>query len=585
MGKRDTKAAKAKRAERRGKGAAKTEAKTEIAQGKQARRDANAKDEEDLDAVLKEFSAMQAQLTAINEEVAPPPSKRCNGSLTAHPTKDELIYFGGEHFDGKRNIFYAELYRYIVKRNEWRRVSSPTAPPPRSSHQVVAVPTGGGQLFMFGGEFSSTNQQQFHHYRDFWSLDLSTWAWEQVPAKNGPSARSGHRMAVVRDKILCFGGFFDNLREVRYFNDLHAFDLGLFKWSRITPQPGAPVPQPRSGFQLCAEGSGMLLYGGYFKKKVTMQQFDSHKSKDQVEELCETGVEFRDLWHFDLEAMEWSQPKKSGAPPSSRSGFGMALHRRRLIVFGGVHDEDTPDGEGLVSRFYNDLHTYSLDASKWYEQELVARKQPKPGKKDKDAANANAENGGGAAAAADDEDAALAGLLLDTGGRRRNRNRQGGEEGDAPPTGKGEAPAADGAAAAAASASAAAEDGGAKAGDAAPAAAPAAAASEAEAAPPPMPLPRMNAQVALRNNSLYVYGGLYEPEEASEITLNDLWVLDCAKMDGWSCLFEGEAPELAVVKEDISDDDSDDDDDDEEESDDESDDDSGDDSKKPVDLD
>ena len=84
----------------------------------------------------------------------------------------------------------------------------------RSSHQTVAVPTGGGQLFVFGGEFSSANQQQFHHYRDFWSLDLATWAWEPVPAKNGPSARSGHRMAVVRDKILCFGGFFDNLREV-----------------------------------------------------------------------------------------------------------------------------------------------------------------------------------------------------------------------------------------------------------------------------------------------------------------------------------------------------------------------------------
>ena len=39
------------------------------------------------------------ELTAIKEEVAPPPSKRANGSLTAHPTKDELIYFGGEHFE------------------------------------------------------------------------------------------------------------------------------------------------------------------------------------------------------------------------------------------------------------------------------------------------------------------------------------------------------------------------------------------------------------------------------------------------------------------------------------------------------
>ena len=32
----------------------------------------------------------------------PPPSPRSNGTLTAHPTKDELIYFGGEHLCGKR---------------------------------------------------------------------------------------------------------------------------------------------------------------------------------------------------------------------------------------------------------------------------------------------------------------------------------------------------------------------------------------------------------------------------------------------------------------------------------------------------
>ena len=46
--------------------------------------------------------------------MTPPPSPRSNGTLTAHPTKDELIYFGGEHFDGKTNRFFAELYRYIV---------------------------------------------------------------------------------------------------------------------------------------------------------------------------------------------------------------------------------------------------------------------------------------------------------------------------------------------------------------------------------------------------------------------------------------------------------------------------------------
>ena len=60
MGKRDGKAAKAKRAERRGKGSLKTEAKTAIAEGKQDRKKAFAKDEEDLDAPRHGQSAVWA---------------------------------------------------------------------------------------------------------------------------------------------------------------------------------------------------------------------------------------------------------------------------------------------------------------------------------------------------------------------------------------------------------------------------------------------------------------------------------------------------------------------------------------------
>jgi len=30
----------------------------------------------------------------------------------------------------------------------------------------------GGYLFVFGGEFTSPNQERFHHYRDLWRMDL-----------------------------------------------------------------------------------------------------------------------------------------------------------------------------------------------------------------------------------------------------------------------------------------------------------------------------------------------------------------------------------------------------------------------------
>lgn len=33
---------------------------------------------------------------------------------------------------------YGDLYRYDVDKNEWKLISSPNSPPPRSAHQAVA---------------------------------------------------------------------------------------------------------------------------------------------------------------------------------------------------------------------------------------------------------------------------------------------------------------------------------------------------------------------------------------------------------------------------------------------------------------
>ena len=54
-------------------------------------------------------------------------------------------------------------------------------------------------------------------YQELWRLDLSTWEWDQLPQKGGscPSARSGHRMALHKGRIIMFGGFFDNGKEVK----------------------------------------------------------------------------------------------------------------------------------------------------------------------------------------------------------------------------------------------------------------------------------------------------------------------------------------------------------------------------------
>jgi len=55
-----------------------------------------------------------------------------------------------------------------------------------------------------------------------------------------------------------------------------------------------------------------------------------------------------------------------------------------------------------------------------------------------------------------------------------------------------------------------------------------------------LPCPRMNAYCAVKKNSLYLYGGVFEDDDEKEITLNDLWSIDLKKMDGWNQLHESD---------------------------------------------
>ena len=52
-------------------------------------------------------------------------------------------------------------------------------------------------MWIFGGEFASPSESQFHHYKDLWVFHYNSRRWEKVVAKDGPSSRSGHRIVLV----------------------------------------------------------------------------------------------------------------------------------------------------------------------------------------------------------------------------------------------------------------------------------------------------------------------------------------------------------------------------------------------------
>ena len=124
--------------------------------------------------------AEKAQTSIVEMKCDGGPSKRSAFSVLPHPDKEQLIFFGGEYFNGTESFTYNDLFFYTPKQDRWHLIKSPNGPPPRSAHQMVATPGMGGQLWVFGGEFTSKSQTQFYHYKDFWTFSLSSKSWHRV---------------------------------------------------------------------------------------------------------------------------------------------------------------------------------------------------------------------------------------------------------------------------------------------------------------------------------------------------------------------------------------------------------------------
>lgn len=103
-----------------GRGAEKTEKKTEKAQEKRQRR--LDRDGEDIDAILERIKLEEQNAVSVTiEDDVPPPTARCNCSLTVNPLPktNELILFGGEAVVNDKSMVYGDLYLFNVDKQQW----------------------------------------------------------------------------------------------------------------------------------------------------------------------------------------------------------------------------------------------------------------------------------------------------------------------------------------------------------------------------------------------------------------------------------------------------------------------------------
>ncbi|KAJ9163850.1 hypothetical protein P3X46_023478 [Hevea brasiliensis] len=513
-----------KKTKKPGKGKEKTERKTAKAEEKRTRRETKKlSPEDDIDAILLSIQKEEAKKKEVHvDENVPAPSPRSNCTLNVNPLKDtELILYGGEFYNGNKTFVYGDLYRYDVEKQEWKRISSPNSPPPRSAHQAVAWKN---YLYIFGGEFTSPNQERFHHYKDLWVLDLKTNQWEQLNLKGCPSPRSGHRMVLYKHKIILFGGFYDTLREVRYYNDLYIFDLDQFKWQEIKPKLGAMWPSARSGFQFFVYQDEIFLYGGYSKEVAS----DKNSS--------ERGIVHSDMWSLDPRTWEWNKVKKSGMPPGPRAGFSMCVHKKRALLFGGVVDMER-EGDVMMSLFLNELYGFQLDNYRWYPLELRKEKSTKDKLKKSSEQRSNGSdidkiNAMEMECATNDdenqdylEDAADPESTIGEISQHMKTNMSVVDDGSL----------------------------GAKF-DGKPDASKAKLVQQNSVSPEIMkPCGRINSCMVVGKDTLYIYGGMMESKD-QEITLDDLCSLNLSKLDEWKCIIPASESEWVEASEDEDDD-------------------------------
>eukprot|EP00892_Ulva_mutabilis_P009626 jgi/Ulvmu1/7035/UM033_0094.1 len=491
MGKGRDKRKKQKGSNTAGHGAAKTDRKTAQNEAKKDRRLAGA-DEDDIDAILAQLDvdSKKAHAVSIQAGCRPPAPRVCGLWVpTGDLRKDEILMFGGECWDKESGKVYVydDIFTYDTSKSRWTRIVS-RGPQPRSACSGTVYK---GHLYMFGGEFTSPNQQKFKHYRDLWRLDLSSWQWEELSTKGGPTARSGHRMLCHQNKIWLFGGYYDTGDDLpKYYKDLWCFDPSALRWDSVGDMT-ARWPAARSGFQWVVHNDTLILHGGYSKQV------------DEDDKDMQHGVAMDDTWAWHIPTSKWEKKAKVGMAPSRRASFAMVKHKTRAILFGGTADEEAKDGEVLVSSFFNDLYQLNLEQWRWYPVVMRVKQQAAGEQMNQLKARVGttmSDEEVKKVAAATRIQAHYRGHVVR---KAMKLYRIGGQMSEVLYS-------------------------------------PAAYGVDLSSQNAPKPRARINANICVVKNTLWLFGGIVEIGDR-EVTLDDVWSLDAVKLSGWQLIQDNSA--------------------------------------------
>lgn len=286
-------------------------------------------------------------------------------------------------------------------------------------------------------------------------------------------------------------------------------------WFNPTLPPAQLKPDARSSFTFLPHEHGAVLYGGYSRVKTTVSANKSAKGASQGQRNILKPMVHQDCFYLRITqpaadapegtppAVRWEKRKKpANTPAPARIGTTMGYHKGRGIMFGGVHDVEQSE-EGMDSEFFNQLFAWNIERNRFFP---LALRKPRVQKKN---AGADQRVGRRGRAQANEEELLKNLAALQAGSSVEDADnididRKPAEEPEEPEKPVREMPIS-----------------------------------------MEFPHPRFNAQLAVQDDVLYIYGGTFEKGDR-EYTFDDLYAIDLGKMDGCKEVYSRELEDWVV---------------------------------------
>ncbi|KAJ1479955.1 hypothetical protein T484DRAFT_1901936 [Baffinella frigidus] len=487
-------------------------------------------------------------------QICSPNTPRPRSSHQAVAHKHHLYITGGEFTSPSQMQFYhhRDFWRLDFATFCWEELKTVGGPSPRSGHRAVLAKN---KIFVFGGFYDTGCDVKY--FNDTFLFDPADMKWTKVGEDrrgdngNWPSPRSACGLGEFEDTVFLFGGYTkmgkalggtDESRGMVH-NDTWCFDLKTNGWSKVR-KAGIP-PTPRCGFSSAVHKKrNLVVFGGVL---------DVYEKQDLKSTF------YNDVYAFRMDQRRWYPLTLRGV---GKKGGGV----RRVGGKKGFRDGMSTAGSsiGFGTEAGSGGEEEDPDADEFLGKKARRKRQIREGMEERGRGEEGGNRSDGTASGEDDwdedpdeagentvppvpEDAALApdgaaDASLEGGGQ--DAAGLGGEHEtavlgeDAPAQEEGAAAAGEGAADAAGG-------GGLRAmlagltltKKAAPESvyegSVAGSVAETEASLAQFdgfgPSRRINSHMLVKGNDLFIFGGKVDADR-KEVTLDDLWSLDLAKL-------------------------------------------------------